>query len=136
MIAAAAERVWQVLTDYDRHTVWNPFIRSIKGEKYAGGKLTVYLGPKGGNSMTFKPDILCFEENKELRWKGKLGVRGIFDGEHYFLLHDLGNGHTRFTQGEKFSGLLIPFLGKVLSKTRLHFESMNEALKAECEKTL
>lgn len=84
--------------------------------------------------MTFKPDILRFEVNKELRWKGKLVVRGIFDGEHYFLLHDFGNGRTRFTQGEKFSGLLIPLLAKVLTKTKSHFESMNVALKAECEK--
>jgi len=133
-IAAPVERVWQVLTDYERHPEWNPFIRSIKGDKHQGGKLTVYLGPKDGNAMTFKPDILRYDENKELRWRGKLGVRGIFDGEHYFVLQDMGNGHTRFIHGERFSGLLIPLVGKMLLKTKLHFERMNVALKAECEK--
>lgn len=36
--------------------------------------------------MTFKPKILIVEPNKEFRWKGKLGINGIFDGKHYFIL--------------------------------------------------
>jgi hypothetical protein len=39
--------------------------------------------------MTFKPTILTLESNKEFRWKGKLGITGIFDGEHYFILEYL-----------------------------------------------
>ena len=38
--------------------------------------------------MTFKPNILVFEENKELRWLGKLFFKGLFDGEHKFEIID------------------------------------------------
>ncbi len=30
-IGASPERVWQLLTDFDRSPAWNPFIRSISG---------------------------------------------------------------------------------------------------------
>ena len=84
--------------------------------------------------MTFKPAVLAFSENKEFRWKGKLGINGIFDGEHYFQLTDLENNQTKFIHGEKFSGILIPLMGKTLDKAKEGFALMNQALKAECEK--
>ncbi len=31
-IQASPERVWQALTDLERFSQWNPFIRSAKGE--------------------------------------------------------------------------------------------------------
>ncbi len=32
IINASKEKVWQVLTDFDKYPAWNPFIVSIKGE--------------------------------------------------------------------------------------------------------
>jgi hypothetical protein len=63
-----------------------------------------------------------------------LGMKGIFDGEHYFMLIDLDNGQTRFIHGEKFGGILVPFMEKTLGKTKKGFELMNQALKEQCEK--
>lgn len=84
--------------------------------------------------MTFKPEVLKVDVNKEFRWKGKLLLKGIFDGEHYFQLMDLGDGTTHFVHGESFIGLLVPLMGGALTKTKMGFELMNEALKRECEK--
>ena len=111
-----------------------PFIKSISGIQEEGEKIIVSLQPPKGKGMTFKPTILKFEENKEFRWKGKLGVKGIFDGEHYFKLFEIGNNQTKFIHGEEFSGVLIPLMGKVLKNTKVGFELMNESLKNECEK--
>lgn len=71
--------------------------------------------------MTFKPKILTLEPNKEFRWKGKLGINGIFDGEHYFILEYLDKNKTKFIHGEKFSGILVYFAGKMLDKTEKDF---------------
>lgn len=84
--------------------------------------------------MTFKPIILTLESNNEFRWKGKLGINGIFDGEHYFILESLDKDITKFIQGEKFSGLLVPLAGKILDKTQKGFQLMNESIKNECER--
>ena len=84
--------------------------------------------------MTFQPTLLKFEENREFRWVGKLLVKGIFDGEHYFVLSKEVGNKTKFTHGEKFRGILVYFAGKILDKTKGGFELMNESLKVECEK--
>ena len=127
-------KVWDVLINFESYPKWNPFITSISGEPKLGSRLTVSINPPGGNGMTFKPNILTLESNKEFRWKGKLGINGIFDGEHYFILEFLENNKTKFIHGEKFSGLLVPLVGKMLDKTKKGFQLMNESIKNECER--
>ncbi|HOZ62362.1 MAG TPA: SRPBCC domain-containing protein [Smithellaceae bacterium] len=132
-IDANPEKVWSLLTDFENHPRWNPFITSIHGEKKIGGQLTVSIKPPGGNGMTFKPIVTSFKENTEFRWKGKLGIQGIFDGEHYFQLVGQENNRTKLVHGEQFSGILVPFMGKALDKTKEGFELMNKSLKIASE---
>jgi hypothetical protein len=127
-------KVWDVLMNFDSYPTWNPFITSISGERKLGNRLTVSINPPGGKGMTFKPNILTLEANKEFRWKGKLGINGIFDGEHYFILESVDKDITKFIHGEKFSGLLVPLVGKMLDKTQKGFQLMNESIKNECER--
>ena len=134
VIHADLTKVWDVLMNFDKYPKWNPFIISISGEPKLGNRLTVSINPPGGKGMTFKPNILTLESNKEFRWKGKLGITGIFDGEHYFILESLKKDQTKFIHGEKFSGLLVPLVGKMLDKTQKGFQLMNESIKNECER--
>ena len=127
-------KVWDVLMDFNSYPKWNPFITSISCEPKLGNRLTVSINPPGGKGMTFKPNILTLESNKEFRWKGKLGISGIFDGEHYFILEFLEKDKTKFIHGEIFSGLLVPVLGKMLDRTQKGFLLMNESIKNECER--
>jgi hypothetical protein len=127
-------KAWDVLMNFDNYPKWNPFITSISGEPKLGSRLTVSINPPGGKGMTFKPNILTLEANKEFRWKGKLGINGIFDGEHYFILESVDKDITKFIHGEKFSGLLVPFVRKMLDKTQKGFQLMNESIKNECER--
>jgi hypothetical protein len=128
------DKVWSILTNFEKHPEWNPFIKTISGKKKVGEQLIVKIQPPGGGGMTFKPLILKYEKNKEFRWIGKLLFKGIFDGEHYFKIVDNSNGTTTFIHGEKFSGLLVSLFSKTLDKTKSGFELMNESLKRESEK--
>lgn len=78
--------------------------------------------------MVFKPTVTQVEPSHRLEWLGTLGVRGIFDGRHSFTLQPLGEHSTRFTQAEDFGGLLMPFAGAMLARTRAGFEAMNQGL--------
>ena len=61
-------------------------------------------------------------------------IRGIFDGEHYFILEPKSDSQLIFRQGEAFSGLLVPALRRSLDgATKQGFAAMNEALKREAE---
>lgn len=134
LINVTSERVWAILTDFDNYPNWNPFIKSIKGQVIVGNKLTVRLEPPETNGMTFKPKVLTFETNKELRWLGHLLFAGLFDGEHKFELIDNRNGTTTFRQSEKFKGILVPLFKKQLDyNTKKGFEEMNKKLKELAE---
>jgi hypothetical protein len=133
VIAAPAERVWQILTDFDAYPRWNPFIRRIDGAAVVGARLDVRIEPPGGAGMTFRPTVLGAEANRELRWLGQLGLPKLFDGEHSLTIESLAEGGVRFIQREVFSGLLVPLVGGTLAKTREGFEQMNRALKARAE---
>jgi hypothetical protein len=134
-INAPAERVWSLLMDFPSYLRWNPFIRSIDGNPMVGQSLNVLIQPPGSKAMRFRPTVLKVEPNREFRWKGKLLVPGLFDGEHYFQLEPKPGGGLVFRQGEMFSGLLVPLLKRSLDgATRQGFIAMNEALGREAEK--
>lgn len=128
-IDATPEQVWAVLTDTARFAEWNPFIRELSGELAIGSRLDVHIQPPGAKGMRFRPTVRAFEPNRELRWLGKVGVRGLFDGEHRFGLESLPGGRTLFTHAETFRGLLVPFTSGMLANTRAGFEAMNRALR-------
>ena len=56
------------------------------------------------------------KKNFDNNWIGKLFVKGIFDGEHYFLLESVGPNGTHFTQGENFTGILSGLMMKMIGK--------------------
>jgi hypothetical protein len=95
-IAAAPERVWEVLTDFDSYPSWNPFIRSVTGRPAAGTQLEVRIEPPGGRSMTFRPTVLAAEPPRELSWLGRVLLPGVLDGEHSFHIEPSGDGGSRF----------------------------------------
>ncbi|WP_439490197.1 SRPBCC family protein [Algoriphagus sp.] len=135
IINSTPDKVWTVLTDFDNYSNWNPFIKSIKGEPKVGSQITVSISSPEGKSMTFKPTVLAFDNNKEFRWMGKLLFKGVFDGEHKFELIDNGNGTTIFIHSEKFRGVLVNLFRKKLeNSTRQGFELMNHGLKNVVEK--
>lgn len=127
-IPAPPATVWQVLTETDRYGEWNPFMTELSGRLAVGERLTVTIRP-GERSMTFRPTVLAVEEDTLVRWRGRLGVPGLFDGEHELRLEATPDGGTRFTQREVFTGLLVPLLGRALDDTGPGFASMNAALR-------
>jgi hypothetical protein len=135
-INAPAAKVWAVLTDFRKMSLWNPFITAIAGTAAAGERLTITVRPPGKSAITLHPTLLAVRPERELRWLGHLIVSGIFDGEHYFLLDPMGDDRTRLTHGESFSGLLVGFLTATLDATETGFNDMNAALKRQAEWSL
>lgn len=83
--------------------------------------------------MTFRPTVLTVEDNRKLRWIGRLLLPGIFDGEHHFELVPMANGSS-FSQEESFSGILVRIMPVgTFEQTRRGFVEMNKALKQRAE---
>ena len=135
-IDAPVERVWHVLMDFAAYPEWNPFIRSVQGKSDVGSRLEVELGASGTRPMRFRPTVKVVVPNREFRWLGHLGIRGLFDGEHIFELTPLNSRSTRFVQRERFRGIFLPFLARRLEQdVRRGFEEMNRALRERAART-
>ncbi len=135
-IDAPPERVWAVLADTESFPEWNPFVTRLEGPFEVGEQIRVELTRPNGKAMTFTPKLLAHDAGRELRWIGKLGVRGVFDGEHEMRLEPGEGGGTRFIHREQFTGAAAWLMMKLIGDETEHgFRSMNEALKARVEST-
>lgn len=132
-IQASPEEIWKVLTDFQHFPSWNPFITEINGKASRDEILSIQIHPPGGKPMRFQPKLVAVIPNREMRWKGKLLINGLFDGEHYFLIEPIDTKRSLFIHGERFKGLLVPLLKSTLAKTKEGFIHMNQALKKRCE---
>jgi len=134
IIETDPESIWDALMNFEAYSDWNPFIQSIKGEAVVGGKIDVTIGMKESKQMNFKPEILKVEVNKEFRWVGKLFLKGLFDGEHYFIIEEKSKGQVLFQHGERFSGLMTTPIFNMIEKGTINgFKAMNRAIKSRCE---
>ena len=137
VIEAPAEEVWNVLLNHQSYPDWNPFIKNISGSTKVGDYLEVSVQSEGKKPMDFKPEVLVNNSNEEFRWIGKLWTKGIFDGEHYFILESTESGKTKFIHGENFTGILSGLMISMIGKDTLKgFEAMNVALKDRVESKL
>lgn len=128
-IDASPELVWAALTDFASFPDWNPFIMSAAGKLEPGRRLDLKIKPDGGRPWSISPVLLNVEHARELRWRGKILVSGLFDGEHVFQLTESADG-TRLEHFEVFTGILVPLAwGSLEQPTRRGFIAMNEALK-------
>jgi hypothetical protein len=117
-IKSDVQTVWKILTDFKAYPKWNPFIKSIEGEVAEGQKVTAKIA-----GMTFKPKVLTFRENSELKWLG-----------HRFSLTENEGGTVHFEQTEKFTGILVPLFARSLDTDTIKgFNDMNKALKKRAE---
>lgn len=127
-IHATPQRVWAVLTDTAAYPAWNPFIVSSSGKIQVGATLTNRMHDATGDT-TFTPTVEVVEPGRELRWIGKVGPGGIFDGEHTFTIRQVGPGLVLFTQHEDFTGVAVPFYEHRLHADTLPmFRAMDAAL--------
>ena len=133
-IDAPADVVWDVLTDLDGYSSWNPFVIEAGGSVAVGERLRNRLQPPGGRAMTFRPRVTEVEPARVFEWLGRLGSPRLFDGRHRFELVALDDHRTRLVQSEHFQGLFVrPMKRSLDTATLAGFDAMNEALKARAE---
>jgi hypothetical protein len=127
-IEGTPDEVWAVLSDFGSYGDWNPGMEDVEGRAEIGSRLRIRFALNGGRTMTMKPTVLAAEPGRELRWLGRLLLPWVFDGEHRFEIRETSPG-VAFVQAERFKGILVPFLRKVIEvDTVATFARVNEAL--------
>jgi hypothetical protein len=133
VIDASLEDIWKVLTNFSDYKNWNSFITNISGTLVENEKLIVHISPPNGKKEKFSPNLLKVKKLQEVRWAGVFISPWLFRGEHYFKLTKISEKQTLLTQGEIFTGLLVPLAAKKLNgNVKKGFENMNEDLRKKC----
>lgn len=127
-IAATAERIWSLLTDANGFPRWNSTVTGVEGRISEGEKLRVHVP---GTGRTFSPLVSGVVPNRCMTWTG--GVFPLFKGVRTFELRPDGDGSTAFTMAERFSGLMLPLVGRSLPDFGPVFERYANDLKHEAE---
>jgi len=132
-ISASAERVWEILSDFESYPSWNPFVTRVDGEPKEGARLKIWVQLPDAKMMTFTPIVLKANANEELRWAGTMPLN-LFRGEHFYVIQKITDDKILFIHGEIFSGWLVRLIwstrGKKIAKG---YTLMNEALKKWAE---
>jgi len=134
VIDSTPDKIWEILTNFKEYELWNPFMTKVVGIASLGSKIEVNIKTVSGKKRTYYPIITRYETGKELRWKGKSLLPGIFDGERIFILEKSNDDKILFSHKEIFSGLGVKLVGNKLDESlKESFVRMNEALKGKAE---
>jgi len=132
-VNSTPEIIWNILTNFEEYELWNPFMTKVVGDAKLGSRIMVKIQTVRGKQRTYNPIITKFEINRELRWKGKSFLPGIFDGERIFII-EKSNNKVSFLHKEIFRGLGVKLVGEKLDEDlRESFDKMNNALKIRAE---
>ncbi len=132
-INASAEKVWQILSDFDKFPTWNSFVIQVLGKPKVGEILQIEVQLPESRLLKFTPKVLVAEPNKELRWVGTTPFNS-FRGEHFYQIESLGENKTKFIHGELFSGWLVGFIWLLMGNNiEKGYGLMNQALKKQAE---
>lgn len=115
VIRASAQRIWELLLDFEHYPRWNPSIRRVEGRALPGEPATLWvpllpLGP------CLPAPVIFFEvePRQRLRWVGIFLFPWLFRGDHRFILEPEAPRGIRLVQEETFHGVLVPLLAPLL----------------------
>lgn len=132
VVQAPPERVFAVLTDFEKYPEWNPYHIRVAGKPEIGAELEVRVHRPDGKTVDVPAvHVLRLVADRELTWGG--GMKGVFYGEHVFLLEPVAADRTRLVHNEDFMGLFIGFADLPPAVLTEGYNRMNRALKAYVE---
>ena len=131
VINAPPAEVFAVLADFEQYPNWNPYHRSVQGEFVEGALLHIHIQRPDGEEIDVPPHMQTIVADREISWGG--GIKGVFYGEHRFVLRPSAPGVTHLQHDEDFWGVAVPFTN--ISETELTkgYQGMNRALKTYVE---
>jgi hypothetical protein len=129
-IAADADRVWAVLRDVSAYSDWDSGVEKVEGKLAEGEKLKVYSELNPGRGYPVK--VTEVSPGRGMTWLGGMPL-GLFKGVRTYRLAPAGEGATRFTMREEFSGPLLPLIWRTLPDFQPSFETFARGLKARAE---
>jgi hypothetical protein len=131
-IEAAPETVWAILTDAPGYSKWDSGVERVEGRIAPGEQIKVLS--KANPGRVFPVRVSEFEAGRRMVWSGGMPL-GLFKGVRTFILSPQGNGTTRFTVREEYTGPLLPMIWRSMPDLGPSFAQFASGLKARAERS-
>lgn len=133
LIDASQERVWSVLTGFDKYPSWNPFIRQVRGHPCLWETLRLTVKLSKFPLVRFDADIDSMVFCRRIGWHAVF-LKGFMEAHHWFELYE-NSGETLLVHSEEFTGVVSGPVLAILSRAFINgYGQMNLALKTESER--
>ncbi len=142
-INSPIEKVWEILTNINAYSEWNPFVYDVSADKKIPNidcNMLFYVAFSNGKKVQSKEFVTKFEapkmhdNNKALwvyRFDGILHKLNIIRATRTQSLKALSDTKTEYSSEEIFSGLAKSFVP--FGQVQKGFMIQAESLKAKCE---
>ena len=133
-IDATAERVWSILTDFERYPDWNPFTVEVKTTLRIGDSVVMNVHLPGKRPKERTEWVNRVEEGRVFAWGMHALHPAVLTANRFQWIESLGAGRCRYRTEDVMSGWLAPIVVAFYGRSmRLGFESVASALKARAE---
>lgn len=135
-INASADRVWEILTDFDRYPEWNAQIPLASGAIEAGAEISLRLKLPGRPAMNLSAVVGSADRPKLFTWRGHVLAPWFFVGHRRFEIQPLDADRVRLTHVEDIRGLFAPVFALLMGRpVETSHHALNEALRTRAEET-
>ena len=135
-VDAPADRVWQVLTTFNRYAEWNPQIPFARGMLAEGERIQLRLRLPNRPEISVAATLEEIRPGRRLSWRGHVGAPWLFEGYRRFEVQPVEGGQTRVTHVEDIHGLLAPLFALIMNgPVAQSHHALNEALRTHAEGT-
>jgi hypothetical protein len=130
-IQAGPDAIWAILTDAPGYQAWDSGVERVEGRIAPGEKITVVS--KANPGRAFPVRVTEFTPGQRMTWSGGMPL-GLFKGVRTFTLAPAGDGATRFTMREQYSGPLLPLIWRSMPDLGPSFRQFADGLKQRAER--
>jgi hypothetical protein len=132
-IAAPAGIVWELVSDLEGWSQWNPLYRRVAGSLEIGETITMTVTIPGTKTIDLRPKVIAVIANELVHYQGTT-FGGLVRGTRYIEIRETGAESCVLSNGEIMGGLLGLLLGRLgEDRIRMGLELMSEALKKVAE---
>jgi hypothetical protein len=130
-IAASPDAIWAILVDGPGYSRWDSGVERVEGDIAPGQKIKVISKVNPGRAFPVK--VTEFSPGQRMTWSGGMPL-GLFKGVRTFALSPQGDGSTRFTMREEYSGLFLPMIWRSIPDLGPSFKQFADGLKQAAER--
>ena len=132
-VQAPAEILWEVISDFETWSVWNPIHPRIEAALRIGTPVSVDLVVDSQPAKTIEAVVQDWVPYEQLHWRSTR-MRGLITTIRYLEIERMSDVGSTFSNGELFMGPLVRLVSRdERRRLRAAYTRMGEAVKARAE---